>query len=124
MPIESIVSCSSVGLANIFISNFSLDVSITGVFVDGMPVNYSGGTNFPIFSGSNGDFTTGQIGVGKVISVSYSTFISGQNIYVYDSALTGTCENTGPGGSSFSVFGAFISSDNDVSIYASDGMCF
>jgi hypothetical protein len=124
MPITSVISCSAAPAADIFVQNSSLDISITGVFVDGIPVTYSSGTNFPVTAGSNGNFITSQTGFGKTVSISYSTSISGQSIYFYDSSFFGTCENAAFGGGSFSVFGAYIDFSTASTVQASDGVCF
>lgn len=124
MPITSVISCSSAPAADVFVQNSSLDISITGVFIDGVPVTYSSGSNFPVTAGNNGNFTTSQTGFGKTVSISYSTSISGQNIYFYDSGFTGTCENAAFGGGSFSVFNAYIDFSTASVVQASDGMCF
>jgi hypothetical protein len=124
MPITSVISCSAAPAADIFVQNGSLDISITAVSVDGIPVTYSSGSNFPVTAGNNGNFTTALTGTGKTVSISYSSSISGQNIYFYDSDFTGTCENVSGFGGSFSVFNAVINFSTASVVNASDGACF
>lgn len=124
MPIESIITCPAPSVADIFVYNGSLDVSITSIFVNGIPVTYGSGTNFPIPAGDNGSFLTSQTGTNEIVSISWSNSISGQNITFYDSSLFATCQDVASGGGSFSVFSANVTSGVSPQVYASDGACF
>ena len=110
-------------LAAIYISNSSLDISITDVEINGVSVTYDGGQNFPVDTSDNGFFTTTQLGTYNIV-VYYSASISGQHIDVTDSNNTLTCHNVpGNGSGTFTVTGAIINSVVTVNIDVLDGTC-
>ena len=110
-------------LAAIYISNSSLDISITDVEINGVSVTYDGGQNFPVDTSDNGFFTTTQLGTYNIV-VYYSASISGQHIDVTDSNSTLTCHNVpGNGSGTFTVTSAIINTVVTVNIDVLDGAC-
>jgi hypothetical protein len=110
-------------LGAIYITNSSLDISITDVEINGVSVTYDGGQNFPVDSGDNGFFTTTQLGTYNIV-VYYSASISGQHIDVTDSNSTLTCHNVpGNGSGTFTVTSAIINGLVTVNIDVQDGTC-
>jgi hypothetical protein len=121
--ISNYTACPSAVNVNVN-SVFSLDVDINDVTVDGVSVTYVGGQNFPIQGGGgSGTFQTTLTGT-RTIIVYYGSSIPGQNIVIIDSDSNSTCQNvSGNGSDTFTVFGAAINSNGDVSITATDGLC-
>ena len=110
-------------LAAIYISNSSLDISITDVEINGVSVTYDGGQNFPVDTSDNGFFTTTQLGTYNIV-VYYGASISGQHIDVTDSNSTLTCHNVpGNGSGTFTVTSAIINTVVTVNIDVLDGAC-
>ena len=58
----------------VYVSNTSLDISVTDVTVNGVSVTYYSGPGFPIGTGQNGTFTTTQLGTYDIV-VYYSMSI-------------------------------------------------
>ena len=86
--------------ANIFITNSSLDITISQVDFNGVTATYVGGPAYPPNNpGDNTNLETTQIGVYTLL-ITYGSSISGQHIYVTDSDLAEACQDTGspPGG--------------------------
>ena len=110
-------------LASIYISNSSLDISITDVEINGVSVTHDGGQNFPVDTSDNGFFTTTQLGTYNIV-VYYGASISGQHIDVTDSNSTLTCHNVpGNGSGTFTVTSAIINTVVTVNIDVLDGAC-
>ena len=110
-------------LAAIYISNSSLDISITDVEINGVSVTYDGGQNFPVDTSDNGFFTTTQLGTYNIVVYFYAS-ISGQHIDVTDSNSTLTCHNVpGNGSGTFTVTSAIINTVVTVNIDVLDGAC-
>jgi uncharacterized delta-60 repeat protein len=122
-PTPTITPTPTNSLGAIYITNSSLDISITDVEINGVSVTYDGGQNFPVDSGDNGFFTTTQLGTYNIV-VYYSASISGQHIDVTDSNSTLTCHNVpGNGSGTFTVTSAIINSVVTVNIDVLDGTC-
>ena len=110
-------------LAAIYISNSSLDISITDVEINGVSVTHDGGQNFPVDTSDNGFFTTTQLGTYNIVVYFYAS-ISGQHIDVTDSNSTLTCHNVpGNGSGTFTVTSAIINTVVTVNIDVLDGAC-
>ena len=84
--------------ANIFITNGSLDISITQVDFNGVTASVVGGT-LPNTTGNGTQLETTEIGTYN-LDISYGATIGGQHIYVTDSNGGGHCQDNGapPGG--------------------------
>ena len=108
-------------LGAIYITNGSLDISITDVEINGVSVTHDGGQNFPLDPSDNGFFTTTQLGTYNIV-VYYSASISGQHIDVTDSNSTLTCHNVS-GSGTFTVTSAIINTVVTVNIDVLDGTC-
>jgi hypothetical protein len=122
-PVTPSQTPTSASLGAIYISNSSLDISITDVEINGVSVTYDGGQNFPVDTSDNGFFTTTQLGTYNIV-VYYGASISGQHIDVTDSNSTLTCHNVpGNGSGTFTVTSAIINSVITVNIDVLDGTC-
>jgi hypothetical protein len=108
-----------VGVDNIL----SLDIPITGVSINGVPVVYSSGTNFPINAGFSGTFTTNQIGPSNTIEVTYGAATAGQKITIIDSLGIPDCNNIGIGGGTVDMTSAEVNCSVFVQILGEDGTC-
>lgn len=109
--------------ANISVSNFSLDVDINEIYVDGIAVTHVTGDTFPISTGEGGTFRTTLTGT-RNITIYYGASYSGQNINVNDSGTGTQCESvSGNGAANFTFYGATISAAQDVFVLAGDGSC-
>ena len=118
-PIPTPTPTASLGA--IYITNGSLDISITDVEINGVSVTYDSGQNFPLDPSDNGFFTTTQLGTYNIV-VYYSASISGQHIDVTDSNSTLTCHNVS-GSGTFTVTSAIINTVVTVNIDVLDGTC-
>jgi hypothetical protein len=78
-------------MAQIEVSNATDLTDIVNITVNGFTV--SGGT-FPIFPGDSGNFTTGQVGSGKTIVVTYTAEV-GDKVTVIDSVNTNCAQAQG-----------------------------
>ncbi len=108
--------------ADIFLSNSSLDISITQVRVNGVAASLISGS-LPCGPSSGATFETTQIGVVN-IDVDYSVTIGGQHISFVDSDSNPYCENTGSPGSHTATFiSAIVNGAFGVFIDAADGTC-
>ena len=109
--------------ANIQIVNgSSIDISITGMQINSVPVSYSSGTDFPINTGDpQGNFTSNEIGT-YTVEIFYTASSSGQNLSFQDSNLTITCVDV-TGSGSLIVNNAVINATNTLTVSASIGSC-
>lgn len=120
---SSTTSTTTQLLGTVYVTNSSLDIPITGVYINGVAVTFDSGVDFPIPAGDSGNFTTNQLGTYD-IQVFYGGHISGQNIVIVDSASASTCCNLNGGSGTCTFVGASIDSVTAVSVIASDGSCF
>jgi len=108
--------------ADVFVQNTSLDVPITDVTVNGISVTHTGGANFPVNAGENGNFQTSQLGTQNVI-IYYSGHTSGQNLTFTDSDSNIDCQNLNGGAGSFTIPVSIITGGTDVYVTSTDGAC-
>jgi hypothetical protein len=102
----------------------SLDVPITGVEVNSVPVSYLSGTTFTINpSDSPGYFNTTQTGSSVNVDVTYGSNIAGQRIELVDCNAVVYCCNLNPGGGTCSFTGVDLSCNCNWEIQAYDGTC-
>jgi hypothetical protein len=107
----------------IFITNGSLDVTITDVTINGTTITWTGGGDgFPVPAGENGNFTSTQLGTKDVI-IYYDGHIPGQNMVFTDSNSTVTCQTLNGSSGTFTIAGATITGGVDISIEVADGVC-
>jgi hypothetical protein len=111
----------SVATANIDITNNSLDISISEVYVNAVLTNVVGGT-MPNTTGNGTTLSTTQVGVYD-ITIFYSCSVAGQKITLTDSASVSSCQNTTTGGSSMTFTNVDVFSYQNVLIEAEDGTC-
>jgi len=105
-------------------NNFSADISISDITVDGISVSYVSGSSFPINAGSEGIYRTTLTGSRNII-IYFSSSSGDQNISVIDSSSNFTCQGVDSAGTAtMFVGGAAINSSADVFITASTGACF
>ena len=77
----------------------SLNIPITGVEVNGYPVTYISGQNFPIYPyTAPGYFTSFQTGTTQQVKVYYGNNIAGQHIELIDCDGVNQCCDLNPGG--------------------------
>jgi hypothetical protein len=107
--------------ANIDITNSSLDISISEVYVNAVLTTVAGGT-MPNTTGNGTNLSTTQVGVYDIL-IFYSSGVAGQNISLTDSDNVSTCQNTLTGGNSMTFFGVKVASYQNVLINATDGTC-
>jgi uncharacterized delta-60 repeat protein len=102
----------------------SLDVPITGVEVNSVPVSYlSGGTFTIIPSSQPGYFNTTQTGASVSVVVNYGSNIAGQRIELTDCDAVVHCCDLNPGGGTCSFTGVDLSCNCNWEIQAYDGSC-
>jgi len=106
---------------NIFVTNSSLDVSITDITINGVAVTPVAGS-FPVNASENENFASNQLGTQDVI-IYYSGHIPGQNMVFYDSTNFATCHNLNGSAGSFTIAGATITGGTDIYITVADGVC-
>lgn len=124
MPIQTITVCPA-NYCYVNVYNASLDLQISAVTVNTIPVTWTGGgSNFPITAGNNGNFTTNDTGSGKIVAITYSGNIPGQNITFYDSSFFGNCYNTNGSADTIVIYGQSFTSGGTAAVYAADGACF
>ena len=114
------------GVAYIAIYNNSLDVPITGVYINGVAVNYDSGANFNVDAGENGTFTTTAYvsGASNTIFVDYGGHIPSQNINIYDTGAGTICCTLNGSSGTCTLVSAQIDSGATVYVYVADGACF
>jgi len=123
MPIQTITVCPA-NFCYVNVYNASLNLQIDAVEVNSIPVTHIGGNNFPITTGNNGNFTTNDTGSGKIVTITYSGNIPGQNITFYDSSFFGNCYNTNGSPDTIVIYGQNFTAGGTAAVYAADGACF
>jgi uncharacterized delta-60 repeat protein len=111
----------TVSIAYIDITNSSLDIVITEVYVNTFITSVVSGS-LPNYTGNGTGLSTTQVGVYEV-TIFYSTGVAGQNITLTDSDGLSYCQNTFTGGNSMFFSGVKVGFPN-VMINATDGTCF
>jgi len=106
---------------NIYVTNSSLDVSITDITINGIAVLAVAGS-FPVNASENENFASTQLGTQDVI-IYYSGHIPGQNMVFYDSTNFATCHNLNGSAGAFTIAGATITGGTDIYITVADGVC-
>ena len=102
----------------------SLDVPITGVEVNSVPVTYLSGTTFTIDpSDAPGYFNTTQTGASETVVVNYGSNIAGQRIELTDCDAVTHCCDLNPGGGTCTFTGVDLSCNCNWEIQAYDGTC-
>lgn len=102
----------------------SLNIPITGVDVNGTPVSYLYGTNFPITpSDAPGYFNTNLTGTTQQVKVYYGTNIAGQHIELTDCDNVTQCCDLNPGGGYCIFDNVNLSCLCDWYIRGYDGTC-
>ena len=107
--------------AQLDITNDSLDIQITSVYVNGVNTSVIGGS-LPNSSGSGTNLSTTQIGT-CTIQVNYYCSVSGQRITLTDSDLVSTCINTSTGNNAATFTNQVVASYQNVLIDAEDATC-
>jgi uncharacterized delta-60 repeat protein len=107
--------------ANLDITNGSLDISISEVYVNAVLTSVVGGT-MPNTTGNGTGLSTTQVGVYDVV-IFYSAGVAGQKITLTDSDNVSTCQNTLTGGNSMTFFSVKVATYQNVLIEAADGTC-
>ena len=118
-PTPSITPSGTTALIDI--TNSSLDISISEVYVNGVLTLSVAGT-MPNTTGNGTTLATTQVGVYN-IDVFYNTSIPGQNISLLDSDSVSTCQNILTGSNAMTFFGVKVATYQNVIINASDGTC-
>ena len=119
-PSVSIETCAFLTIR----TDGSLDVPITGVEVNSVPVTYLSGTTFTIDpSDSPGYFNTTQTGSSETVIVNYGSNIAGQRIELVDCDAVVFCCDLNPGGGTCSFTGVDLSCNCNWEIQAYDGTC-
>jgi hypothetical protein len=102
----------------------SLNVPITGVEVNTIPVTYLSGSTFTITtSDPPGYFNTTQTGSSETVTVNYGSNISGQHIDLTDCNSVVHCCDLNPGGGTCTFTGVDLSCSCNWTIEAFDGTC-
>ena len=102
----------------------SLDIPITGVEVNSVPVTYLSGGTFTINPSSQpGYFNTTQTGASVTVTVSYGSNIAGQNIVLCDCDAICQCCNLNPGGGTCTFTNVNLSCNCNWTIEGFDGTC-
>ena len=102
----------------------SLDIPITGVEVNSVPVTYLSGGTFTINQSSQpGYFNTTQTGASVTVTVSYGSNIAGQNIVLCDCDAVCQCCNLNPGGGTCTFTNVDLSCNCNWTIEGFDGTC-
>jgi len=102
----------------------SLDVPITGVEVNTVPVVYLSGTTFPIDpADSPGYYETITTGSSQTVTINYGSNISGQRIVMIDCSFTSYCCDLNPGGGTCTFTGVNLTCGCSWEIQAYDGTC-
>ena len=108
-------------IAQLDITNGSLDIQITSVSVNGVATSVIGGS-LPNTTGNGTNLSTTQIGT-YTIDVNYSCSVSGQHITLTDSDLFSTCINTSTGSNTATFTTQVVATYHNVLIDAQDGTC-
>lgn len=123
LVVKSDLISPSVSQVSIFIdNNNSLNIPITGMTINGVPVTYSSGSNFTITAGNNGDFSSTQIGNFTVV-ITYGSHISGQKLTFIDSSGNVTCKNLNGSAGNFPIPASNIIANTTIYVYGEDGSC-
>jgi hypothetical protein len=102
----------------------SLDVPITGVEVNSVPVTYLSGETFTIIpTDPPGYFNTTQTGTSVTVVVNYGSNIAGQRIELTDCDVVVHCCDLNPGGGTCTFTGVDLSCNCNWEIQAYDGTC-
>ena len=102
----------------------SLDVPITGVEVNGVPVTYVSGSTFTINqTDPAGYFNTTTTGSSVTIDIFYGSNIAGQRINLFDCSFTTFCCDLNPGGGTCTFTGVNLTCGCSWTIEAFDGVC-
>lgn len=123
MPIQTITACPA-DICSINVYNSSLDLVIAAITVNSIPVTYLGGANFPVTAGNNGNFTTNDTGPYKVVTITYSGNIPGQQMTFYDTSYFGNCYNTNGSPDMIAIYGQQLTAGGTATLYVADGACF
>jgi len=107
--------------ANLDITNGSLDISISSVYVNSVITTVTGGS-LPNTTGNGTNLETTQVGV-YTVEVNYSAGVAGQKITLTDSDSVSTCQNTNTGSNTLTFTGVKVATYQNVIIDAQDGTC-
>jgi hypothetical protein len=107
--------------ANLDITNGSLDIQITSVYVNSVITTVTGGS-LPNTTGNGTNLETTQVGV-YTVEVNYSAGVAGQKITLTDSDLFSTCQNTSTGSNTMTFTSVKVATYTNVIIDAQDGTC-
>jgi hypothetical protein len=107
--------------AIIDITNGSLDIQISSVYVNSVVTSVVGGS-LPNTTGNGTNLSTNQLGT-YTIEVNYSCTIAGQKITLTDSDLFSECQNTSTGSNTMTFTSKVVQSYHNVLIEAADGTC-
>ncbi len=119
-PTTSIETCAFLTVR----TDASLDVPITGVEVNSVPVTYLSGTTFTIDpTDAPGYFNTTETGATQTVSVTYGANIAGQRIEITDCDSVVQCCDLNPGGGTCTFTGVDLSCNCNWEIQAYDGTC-
>jgi hypothetical protein len=118
-PTPSITSTNLT--ANLDITNGSLDIQITSVYVNGVLTSVTGGS-LPNTTGNGTNLSTTQVGV-YTVDVNYSCSVAGQKITLTDSDLFSTCQDTNTGSNTMTFTSVKVATYHNVIIDATDGVC-
>ena len=118
-PTPSITPTNATAIIDI--TNGSLDIQITAVYVNGVNTSVIGGV-LPNTTGNGTTLSTNQLGT-YTVDVYYSTLITGQKITLTDSDLFSTCINTSFGSNIASFTSVVVADYHNVNIDAQDGTC-
>lgn len=100
----------------------SLDIPITGMEINGIPVTYVSGTNFTINAGNNGSFESNETGT-QTVEIFYGAHIPGQNITFQDSNSNITCKDLNGSAGSFTIPSSVITGGTTIYVTGADGAC-
>lgn len=103
----------------IFLSNTSLDITITDCRVNGVSIS---GASFPLIAGNNTTGYTTELG-SYTVEFDRSNAISGQHIGISDSNGSAFCETVNAGSSTVSFLNVVISLAELVAVDIGDGTC-
>jgi uncharacterized delta-60 repeat protein len=107
--------------AIIDITNGSLDIQISSVYVNSVVTSLVGGS-LPNTTGNGTNLSTNQLGT-YTIEVNYSCTVAGQKITLTDSDLFSECQNTLTGSNTMTFTNKVVQSYHNVLIEAADGTC-
>ena len=108
--------------ANIFITNGSLDISITDVYFNGVLATLVGGS-LPNTTGNGTQLETNQVGT-HTLEIYYGATIAGQHIIVTDSNGYQSClPNGAPPGGILTFTNVTYDGATEIQIDALDGNC-